>query len=234
MNRRWLIFITVAVQIFVVRVSFASGLRTIVIDPGHGGYDSGAKGPEGTTEKDVTLALARLIASQMEGRYRVLLTRTGDYQIKTADRVAKANHDHADLFLSIHVGGGFSIKNNTITVYWPGGESGSDQKPKAYTITDFSGEYPAVVWGEAQQDHHRLSKAFAEILGQECRNVFGKCSRVKSGQINVLEGADMPAAMIEIGCMVNPSWEKQFRDPDRMVIMSDMITSAIERFFRSE
>lgn len=206
----------------------------IVIDPGHGGYDIGASGGGGITEKEVTLALARLIASQLEGRYRVRLTRTGDYRVDRADRIAVANHNQADLFLSLHVGGGFSMENNMVTVFYLNHQSQPETFEEPYNVSDFPIKRPPAVWDQAHQDHGRLNKAFANILGRACRKTFGDISRVKTGQIIILQGADMPAAMIEIGCLANPEWEKKFRDTDHLVSMSDMICKAIDRFFQAK
>ena len=248
-SRRFVILITTVAALMVFPVSYASAegssqpvedrpVRTIVIDPGHGGSDSGVIGPEGTTEKSVTLALARLIVSQLEGRYRVLLTRTGDYQVGGTDRIAIANHNRSDLFLSLHVGGGFSMQCNTASVYFLSSEDASenvsDINPETYSVSDFPVGPPVVIWDEAHFDHQRLSKAFADILCRSCRRVLGKCSQIKGERIAVLEGADMPAAMIEIGCLENPNWEKQFRESDRMVAISSLISEAIVRFFQSE
>ena len=209
-------------------------VRTIVIDPGHGGSDSGVIGPEGTTEKSVTLALARLIASQLQSRYRVLLTRTGDYQVSVDDRIAVANHNRADLYLSLHVGGGFSRQCNPVTIFFLSTEDDSDINPDNYNITDFPVHPPVVNWDEAYYDHQRLGKAFADILGQSCRRAFGKSIQVKSNKIAVLEGADMPSVMIEMGCLANPDWDRQFRDSDRIVAISSVISEAIVGFFQSE
>ena len=73
--------------------------KTIVLDPGHGGRDSGAKGPDGSLEKTVSLSLAQLIKDQLEKRYKVVLTRTEDYWLDIPGRTDVANHLEADLFV---------------------------------------------------------------------------------------------------------------------------------------
>ena len=90
-----------------IRVSSVFGLdvRTIVIDPGHGGRDPGAVGSLGTYEKeivlDIGLRLRTLLAES--GRYEIFMTRDSDVFISLADRVKFANDKQADLFISIHV-----------------------------------------------------------------------------------------------------------------------------------
>ena len=80
------------------------GLRTLVIDPGHGGEELGAQGPRGTLEKDVTLAVARRLRTLVESRLglKVFLTREDDRTLALDDRSAFANAHKADVFLSIH------------------------------------------------------------------------------------------------------------------------------------
>jgi N-acetylmuramoyl-L-alanine amidase len=85
--------------------SSARGLRTIVIDPGHGGPEQGAIGPDGTEEKVLTLILAKALARKLEEELpvRVLLTRQGDADLPLDTRTAMANQNQADLFISVHL-----------------------------------------------------------------------------------------------------------------------------------
>ena len=82
----------------------STGLRTVVIDPGHGGDELGAQGPRGTLEKDITLAVSRRLRTLIESRLglRVFLTREDDRTVPHDDRSAFANNHQADVFLSIH------------------------------------------------------------------------------------------------------------------------------------
>src|SRR5205085_9461788 len=81
-----------------------SPIRTIAIDAGHGGDDPGVVGPGGAKEKDVTLAVARRLKTAVETRLgvRVLLTRDDDRNVPIDERAATANHNKADIFLSLH------------------------------------------------------------------------------------------------------------------------------------
>ena len=64
--------------------------RMIVLDPGHGGHEIGARGAEGTLEKAVAMELAQLIAAQLQRDYKVTLTRTDDYHVDLDNRTALA------------------------------------------------------------------------------------------------------------------------------------------------
>src|SRR5207247_11213690 len=79
-------------------------IRTIAIDPGHGGDDEGVKGGDGVKEKDVTLAVARKLKAALESKLgvRVLLTRDDDRNVRIDDRTAVANNGKAGIFLSLH------------------------------------------------------------------------------------------------------------------------------------
>src|SRR4029078_3292372 len=81
-----------------------SAIRTIAIDPGHGGADEGAKGANGAKEKDLALAIARRLKGTIEGRLGVrgLLTRDDARKAPRDDRAAVANNNKADLFVSLH------------------------------------------------------------------------------------------------------------------------------------
>jgi len=100
------------------KMIFGNQKKIIVIDPGHGGYDNGAQGPDGTFEKNVTLTLARIIAEELGNTYRVILTRTDDYLLDIPARTAAANHLEADLFISIHAGGSFLHQASGMSLYY--------------------------------------------------------------------------------------------------------------------
>ena len=86
------------------QVAADTALRTVVIDPGHGGRDPGAQGQSGTLEKAVTLAAAEELAALLKarGRYKVVLTRESDTTIRPDQREALARGAGADLFISLH------------------------------------------------------------------------------------------------------------------------------------
>src|SRR5919204_432839 len=88
------------------RPSTSPTLRTVAIDPGHGGEDQGVVGERGTKEKDVTLAVARRLKTAIEARLgiRVLLTRDEDRNVPVDERTSVANNNKADVFVSLHAG----------------------------------------------------------------------------------------------------------------------------------
>ena len=96
------------------------GLRTVVIDPGHGGAEVGAKGPGGTLEKDVTLAIARKLRAALANSLglQAFLTRDKDQEVALDDRTAFANNYKADLFVSIHANASRATARRGSEVYF--------------------------------------------------------------------------------------------------------------------
>ena len=95
-----------------------AGIKTIVIDPGHGGYDHGARGPAGSLEKSVIFQLAQILAAALAPDCQVVWTRTGDYQVALTRRASVANHHKADLFISLHAGGSPMPGGNAWSVFY--------------------------------------------------------------------------------------------------------------------
>lgn len=104
--------------------------KTIVIDPGHGGRDSGAVGVRGSLEKNLTLRTARLLADKLEAAgAKVILTRTSDYYLSLSSRVSVSHYHHADAFLSVHYNSStFSSVAGISTFYYT--------KQKDYTLSE--------------------------------------------------------------------------------------------------
>jgi len=143
---------------------FEKDMPLVVIDPGHGGNDYGAKGPNHSLEKSVTLNLARILAEQLKVRYRVLLTRNEDYGIELAARTAVANHADADIFISLHTGGSFihDINGSAVYFYQPFQESNlmtEIQQPKP-----LQDNKPEVDWGMIQTKYRITSEKLANQI----------------------------------------------------------------------
>jgi N-acetylmuramoyl-L-alanine amidase len=209
-------------------------LRTIVIDAGHGGHNKGAVGTGGTAEKDVTLTLAMLTADDLGSRYRVVLTRTGDYQVEPVDRIAMANNARADLFISLHVGGSFSMQQSGVAIFFLPAEFEEVENALGLAASADPDTRSFVLWDEAHFTPYRLSRAFANQMERSCKEVFGDECRVKNDPVAVLEGLNLPAIMMEIGCLANPVWEDRLRNPDHLKAIAEMIAGAIDRYFQPD
>jgi N-acetylmuramoyl-L-alanine amidase len=177
----------------------------VALDPGHGGKDLGARGPTGLLEKDVCLALARNLALRLESHYRVILTRSDDYQVELQQRAAIANQAEVDLLVSLHTGAGYVHATRGIAIYY------YTDAARSTPIDDMDRLVPAddpQQWHRTQQRHQPASLALATALKKQLDRVPDSpgCS-IHGAPLAVLEGADMPAVLIEIGHITHPADE---------------------------
>ena len=202
--------------------------KTIVIDPGHGGRDKGARGPEGTLEKTVTLVLSRMIAAELENNYQVVLTRTGDYMLNIPERTATANHLKADLFISIHAGGSILHTVNERSLFYfkeLKHAAVSDKNDPDNELTEIT-----VPWNKLQSKHQIRSRKLAEIMKNHLAQDAEIPVQIYNAPLLILGGADMPAILLEIGYLTNPAQEKGFNDKETLYDMAKKITSGINAF----
>ena len=204
----------------------------IVLDPGHGGDDKGAQGPEGTLEKDVTLNLARMLAVELGNRHKVILTRTDDYRMDIPDRSALANHEDAHLFISLHTGGSFFHQAGGMTLFYFKEPTGSALTPDTEYSKTFNPS-TQIPWDKIQSRHKTTSSVLAELILKRINEqiIFNK-SKVQGDPLMVLEGADMPAIVIEIGYITNPAEEKTLRDTNVLSKIAKGICNGIDDFFQ--
>jgi N-acetylmuramoyl-L-alanine amidase len=193
----------------------AATLRAIVIDPGHGGGEDGARAADGTLEKDVTLAVARRLKSAIESRLgiRVILTRDGDQTVGLDERAARANNNKADLFISLHANASARAGTSGAEVFYLGlDEYGREAQEAArsdgVSLPVFGGgtrEIELIPWELAQGRYIDLSAAFAGMVEHELRQRVPMSPRaLERAPFRVLVGANMPAVLVEMGFLTNP------------------------------
>lgn len=190
-------------------------LRTIVIDAGHGGDDTGVVAPGGLTEKDLTLRVARLLKAGIESRIgvRVLLTRESDEAVSPDARSAAANHNKADLFISLHANGAPVAAVRGTQVITVNGADYRSRVPRG----GFPGQavpavgaglrtIEAVPWELAHWPYVERSAAFANILIKHlaARAVTLATPASEPLPLRVLVGTNMPAVLVELGFLSNP------------------------------
>ena len=214
---------------------FEAYKKIIVLDPGHGGDDIGARGPEGSLEKSVTLNLARILAAELQGNYRVVLTRTADSRMSLENRTAAANNLKADLFVSIHTGGSLvhSTAGTIIYHYQPFSEETRDWTAGVSRAAE--NPNPPILRDQVQSRYMEKSQMLAAMVSARL-NASGavKQSGVAGAPLAVLEGADMPAILIEIGYLTNPTEEKNLRDQRFLTDFALAIRQGIDEFFEQE
>lgn len=197
-------------------------IRTIVIDPGHGGKDPGAIGQYGTKEKDVNLNLAFKLAQMLHEKtnLQVILTRKEDEFIPLAERTQIANDKKADLFVSIHCNSGLERDAKGFEIYFLR-ERASDQEAEAVANIENSvidleeksaatDKLKAILWSLTLNE-------FVNDSSELCSFVVGRVNDmdvdllnrgVKQAGFYVLRGAKMPAVLIECAFLSNKREER--------------------------
>jgi N-acetylmuramoyl-L-alanine amidase len=219
------------------------GVHTIVIDPGHGGKDVGATGPNGLMEKDTTLQLCRRLASVIAAKTgaRVVMTREDDSQVSLDQRTAIANQYHADLFLSVHLNAAPSKGARGSETYFLSVEASDELAKRAADTENASASTPTsavpsddlrlILWDLAQQEYLQESSRFAQALQEEMNTATGAGNRgVKQAPFKVLVGATMPAALVEVGFISNPDEEARIKTDEFQNLVVEAITRAVVRY----
>jgi len=207
--------------------------KTIVLDPGHGGNDSGAKGPDGSLEKIVTLALARMISSELGSKYRVVLTRTDDYFIDLIERTSIANQLKSDLFISIHTGGSFLHKTSGTTIFYYQGISSVPLEIDVASNRTVESGPDKTPWDEIQLRHINSSRVLADLIKKGLQGIIKgfKCD-IRDAPLLVLSGADMPSTHVELGYLTNPADEKSFRNQEFLSKVATGISQGLDAFLQ--
>ena len=198
----------------------ASGKKPLIIlDPGHGGQDPGAIGPDGIHEKTVVLNLAKELKRQLEGtgRYRVLMTRETDVYIKLNDRVKFARQNNADLFVSLHADSIHKKDVKGASVYTLSEKASDAQTAKLAARENRSDiiagvdldteddEVANILVDLAMRDTMNQSNYFAEkLVGNFKSNGVEILERPhRSAGFAVLKAPDIPSILVEAGFMSN-------------------------------
>lgn len=219
----------------------AGGLRTVVVDAGHGGSDSGARGPGGTLEKTVTLAVAYKLKAALEGRLgvRVILTREGDGTVGLDERAALANNNKADLLISLHANASMSPAASGAQVFLLSLDDYGDAAeraahPERESLPVFGGgtrDIELIPWQMAQARYIRESAALAQAVEASLRERVPVGPRgILEAPLRVLVGANMPAILLEMGFITNPEQETQLKDDEFQGRVVQALVQSITRF----
>ena len=216
-------------------------LRVIVIDAGHGGSEEGAKGPGGTLEKNVTLAVARRVKAALEARLgvRVILTRDGDATMGLDERAALANNNKADLFVSLHANAslrpgmtGAEVFYLSLDEYGDAGERVARGESEPLPV--FGGgtrDIEVILWDMAQARYIQESAALAQAIEASLRERVPMSPRaIQQAPFRVLVGANMPAVLVEMGFITNAAQEKQLQSDEFQNLLVQGLLESITRF----
>jgi N-acetylmuramoyl-L-alanine amidase len=218
----------------------APGIRTIVIDPGHGGREVGAIGPGGLMEKDITLAIARKLQTALAGKLgaRVVLTREDDSVVSLDQRTALANQYKADLFISVHLNAAVVKDAKGSETYFLSLEASDELAKKAAESENAQSSVPnpnadlnLILWDLAHQAYVDESSRLAQAIQEEMNAATGVANRgVKQAPFKVLVGATMPAALVEVGFISNPEEEAKLQSEEFQNLMVETLSKAVQRY----
>ena len=217
---------------------------TIMIDPGHGGIDSGAESLSGIKEKDLTLAFGQELRDRLaqDKNIKVLMTREDDTFLRLSERVRIARQHEADLFISIHAD---TINQHDIrgaTVYTISDKASdsvaramAERENKSDTLAgaapEEQPEVTDILLDLTRRETHTFSLSFAEkvihsLQGQV--NLINNPHRFAGFQ--VLRAPDVPSVLIEIGYLSNAEDEKLISNPEWRKKLADRLAIAIKAF----
>lgn len=239
---------------FLFTTSFLSAktvLRSIVIDPGHGGKDVGAQSRDGKFyEKDLALSFARQLKKNIEKKLKlkVVLTRNSDIFVSLEDRVGKANKLKADLFISIHLNAAKRKGAHGFEVFFLSADA-SDTYSKEVAeaenryLCGFEGTknnndrealLTFILQDLAKNEYLSESKYFASVINDSLSKKYKnrESRRIRQAPLCVLAGVMMPAVLLELGFITNSTDLKNLRNKKITTTYSDALVGAIQAFDR--
>ena len=220
-------------------------LGRVVIDPGHGGRDTGTIGPTGLREKDITLDVAKRLAKLIRERMgsEVILTRTKDVSVPLGARTRLANQRKADLFLSIHVNSSrYHSVDGVETFYLNFTRSRADLELAARENagSDMSiHQLSSLVQKIALDDKIQESRDFAAVIQTAVHrlarrnNSRARDRGVKKAPFVVLIGAQMPSVLVELGFISNPAEERRMKKASYRQKLAEALYKGVYRYASS-
>jgi N-acetylmuramoyl-L-alanine amidase len=225
----------------------ALGLKIgrIVIDPGHGGHDTGTIGPSGLHEKDVVLDVGLRLKKLLEREVgcEVIMTRSDDTFIPLEERTAIANEKAADLFISIHANASRDRSARGIETYFLNFTSNPDALEVAArenaTSQESVHQLQDLIKKIAMTEKIEESQDFAKLVQREVHRRVAKTSSeqrdrgVKKAPFVVLIGANMPSVLAEISFLTNPRDERLLKKPDYRQKIADALCDGILAYVKN-
>ncbi|TYT75999.1 N-acetylmuramoyl-L-alanine amidase family protein [Desulfobotulus mexicanus] len=224
MRNKYAFFLSLILASTLACACTASGFQDrkaiIMLDPGHGGNDTGVKGPDGSTEKSICFLLAKKISKKLRDNNRILLTREGDHNPDPVQRTAAANRGKADLFVSLHTDGSAPQISGIIRII--------HLPPHISQHTD-SG-----IWDEGHRLHREQSIRLANSLAKTMENKnLPQRIRIMEADLFLLKPLTMPAVLVETGNLRSPRDALWLADPDNQNTLAEAIANGIDRFIDS-
>lgn len=220
---------------------------TVVLDPGHGGIDGGARGVSGIQEKSITLAFALELRKKLQGNENiaVFMTREKDVFLRLSERVKMAREHEADLFISIHAD---TIRYRSVrgaTVYTVSSKASDAMAQEVAHGENLADRVAGIMAEEVPEE---VNDILVDLLRREtqtfsitfARSLIGEMSNEiemiknphRSAGFQVLTAPDVPSVLLELGYLSNPKDEELMRDPKWRDRAAGRIAAAIRQYKR--
>ena len=226
----------------------APPVRTVVIDPGHGGLETGAKGRFGNLEKDITLAVSLKLKALIEKEMGldVVLTRDRDMDVSIENRSATANNHKAGLFISIHANGSVQRKAAGSETFFLSLNATDEETRRLAYLENNSTELQSridpstdndlmmILWDMAQNAYIKQSSRLAEIVQGELDDMLGTRNRgIKQAPFKILTGVACPAILVEAAFISNPDEEQKLASDEFQAKVAQAIFRGLSRYLKS-
>ncbi len=228
------------------------GIKTVVIDPGHGGEDPGAVGQKKTMEKDIVLKVGERVVRflNQSSEVQAFLTRKGDYFIPLEERSKIAREYGADLFISLHTDGSFNPQARGSSVYCLSLSGATDQaakiladKENTSNILGGASLRPAayakdpnlnqILLDLLQNNSMKESFRFSEILLEDIRLINPvKYLSYRQANFIVLKAPDIPSVLVEMAYITNKEDERLLNSSDFQEKIAKTLVTSIKKYFR--
>lgn len=221
--------------------------KVIIIDPGHGGLETGAKGKFGTEEKNITLAIGLKLKSIIERNLaaQVVLTRDKDIDFSLDSRAAIANNNRADVFVSIHTNSSYrKDARGSETFFLSRNATDEEARRLAYLennsaevesgiVNDNKNEIQMILWDMAQAAYLKQSSQLAEFIQKELNVLLGTENRgIKQAPFKVLTGVACPAVLVEVAFISNPEEERRLGTDEFQNNVAQAVYRGLVNFLR--
>ncbi len=227
------------------------GTKIVVIDPGHGGEDPGAIGPQKTMEKDIVLKMGEKVVHLLNQNKEIqaFLTRKGDYFIPLEGRIKIAREYGADLFISLHADGSFNPKARGSSVYCLSLSGATDEAAKILADKENTSNIlggaslrpvafakdpnlSQILLDLMQSNSMKESFQFAETLLEDIQTVNPlKYPSYRQANFIVLKAPDIPSVLVELAFITNREDERLLNRPDFQEKMTKTLNATIKKYF---
>lgn len=222
----------------------------VVIDPGHGGKDTGAVGEQGTREKDVVLAISKKLADLInhQPNMRAVLTRNGDYFVTLRDRIRFARKGKADVFVAVHADSFFTSHASGASVYALSRRGATSEAARWLAKRDNTSELGGVDLGELEDQSYLLRSVLIDLaqtatvtdslrLGVSILDSLDDLTklhykRVEQAPFVVLKSPDIPSVLVETGFISNSNEEMRLRDKGYQTKIAQALADGIRSYIK--